>query len=41
VPVKGFKNAGRQQFILLLMSGLTPSSKVVDIGCGVLERVTG
>jgi hypothetical protein len=37
VPVSGFENAGRQQFILLLMSGLTPSSKVLDIGCGVLR----
>jgi hypothetical protein len=37
VPISGFENAGRQQFILLLMSGLTPASKVVDIGCGVLR----
>jgi hypothetical protein len=37
VPIAGFENAGRQQFILLLMSGLKPSSKVVDIGCGILR----
>jgi len=37
VPIDGFENAGRQQFILLLMSGLMPASKVVDIGCGVLR----
>lgn len=37
VPIDGFENAGRQQFILLLMSGLIPDSKVVDIGCGVLR----
>jgi len=37
VPIDGFENAGRQQFILLLMSGLMPNSKVVDIGCGVLR----
>ena len=37
VPIAGFENAGRQQLILLLMFGLEPSSKVVDLGCGVLR----
>lgn len=37
VPIAGFENAGRQQLILLLMSGLEPSSKLVDLGCGVLR----
>jgi hypothetical protein len=37
VPIAGFENSGRQQFILLLMNGLEPSSKVVDLGCGVLR----
>ena len=37
VPVAGFENSGRQQLILLLMNGLEPSSKVVDLGCGVLR----
>ena len=37
VPIAGFENAGRQQFILLLMNGLEPASKVVDLGCGVLR----
>lgn len=37
VPIAGFENAGRQQLILLLMAGLEPASKVVDLGCGVLR----
>ncbi len=37
VPIAGFENAGRQQLILLLMNGLEPASKVVDLGCGVLR----
>jgi hypothetical protein len=37
VPIAGFENGGRQQLILLLMSGLEPTSKVVDLGCGVLR----
>ena len=37
VPIARFENGGRQQLILLLMSGLEPSSKVVDLGCGVLR----
>lgn len=37
VPIVNFENGGRQQLILLLMSGLEPASKVVDLGCGVLR----
>ncbi len=37
VPITGFENAGRRQFILLLMAGLEPQSKVLDLGCGVLR----
>jgi hypothetical protein len=37
VPITEFENAGRQQFILLLLAGLEPQSKVVDIGCGILR----
>ncbi len=37
VPIAGFENGGRLQLILLLMSGLEPTSKVVDLGCGVLR----
>src|SRR5438876_1158354 len=37
VPIVGFENAGRQQFIFLLMCGLEPQSKILDIGCGVLR----
>ena len=37
VPIAGFENGGRQQLILLLMAGLEPASKVVDLGCGLLR----
>lgn len=37
VPIPGFDRAGRAQLILLLMAGLEPGSKVVDLGCGVLR----
>ncbi|HEV7767293.1 MAG TPA: class I SAM-dependent methyltransferase [Thermoanaerobaculia bacterium] len=37
IPIAGFENAGRQQLTLLIMSGLEPQSKVLDIGCGVLR----
>jgi hypothetical protein len=37
VPIAGFENAGRQQLILLLMNGLEPMSRLVDLGCGVLR----
>src|SRR5205823_5994501 len=37
VPIAGFEKAGRQQFVLLIMAGLEPRSKVLDLGCGVLR----
>lgn len=37
VPVKGFGNGGKEQLIYLLTAGLNPSSKIVDLGCGVLR----
>src|SRR5689334_15973601 len=37
VPIRGFDRGGRAQLILLLMAGLEPRSKVVDLGCGVLR----
>jgi hypothetical protein len=37
VPVKDFEKAGREQLAYLLMAGLNPRSKVVDLGCGVLR----
>ena len=37
VPIQDFERAGRNQLILLLMAGLTPASKVVDLGCGILR----
>lgn len=37
VPIDGFERGGREQLIYLLMHGLTPTSTVVDIGCGVLR----
>lgn len=37
VPAKNFELSGREQFIYLLQAGLTPQSKVLDIGCGVLR----
>ncbi len=37
VPIAGFENAGRRQLSLLLMCGVEPTSKVVDLGCGVLR----
>ncbi len=37
VPIDGFERGGREQLLFLLMSGLTPSSKVLDLGCGVLR----
>lgn len=37
VPSDDFERGGREQLIFMLMHGLTPSSKVVDIGCGVLR----
>jgi Glycosyltransferase Family 4 len=37
VPVETFEEAGRSQLIALLGEGLTPASKVLDIGCGCLR----
>src|SRR5207253_2875012 len=37
VPIAGFERAGRQQFIFLLLAGLQPQSKLLDLGCGVLR----
>jgi SAM-dependent methyltransferase len=37
VPIDGFERGGREQLIYLLMNGLTPTSKVLDLGCGVLR----
>lgn len=37
VQFDGFERTGREQLIFLLMCGLTPSSTIVDIGCGVLR----
>ncbi|MFO1483969.1 MAG: hypothetical protein U1F71_11495 [Verrucomicrobiaceae bacterium] len=37
VPVREFEMGGRIQLIALLKAGLSPHSKVVDIGCGVLR----
>jgi len=37
VPVDGFERGGREQLLFLLMHGLTPTSKVLDLGCGILR----
>jgi hypothetical protein len=37
VPALDFERNGRDQLIYLLTAGLNPSSKVVDLGCGVLR----
>jgi hypothetical protein len=37
VPIAEFENRGRQQLILLIMAGLQPASRVVDLGCGLLR----
>jgi len=37
VPLERFEMAGREQLIYLLRAGLTPSAKLVDLGCGVLR----
>jgi len=37
VPIDDFERGGREQLIFLLMHGLTPPSKVIDLGCGVLR----
>lgn len=35
--LENFENAGRKLIITLLSEGLTPASKVLDIGCGCLR----
>ena len=37
VPVEAFEAAGREQLDYLLKAGLTPASRLVDMGCGVLR----
>jgi SAM-dependent methyltransferase len=37
VPIDDFERGGREQLIFLLMNGLTPASRVIDLGCGVLR----
>jgi hypothetical protein len=37
IPIEDFERGGREQFVYLLRAGLTPASKVVDVGCGVLR----
>jgi len=37
VPVEKFEEGGREQLSYLQRAGATPSSKVVDLGCGVLR----
>ncbi len=37
VPRKTFEIGGRAQFVRLLMHGLAPESKVLEIGCGCLR----
>lgn len=37
VPIETFARGGREKFIALLNLGLTPESRVVDLGCGCLR----
>jgi hypothetical protein len=37
VPFDDFDRSGREQLIILLMNGLRPDSRVMDLGCGVLR----
>jgi len=37
VPVRDFERAGREQLGYLQAAGMRPSSKVVDLGCGILR----
>jgi len=37
VPVRDFEDAGREQLAYMLQAGMSPESKVVDLGCGVLR----
>src|SRR5437016_11345118 len=36
-PSANFEKAGREQLSYLLLAGLNPDSKVLDLGCGVLR----
>jgi hypothetical protein len=36
-PSADFEKAGREQLSYLLLSGINPDSKLVDLGCGVLR----
>ena len=36
-PSADFEKAGREQLSYLLLAGLNPDSKLVDVGCGVLR----
>jgi len=36
-PSADFEKAGREQFSYLLLAGLNPDSRLVDVGCGVLR----
>ena len=36
-PSADFEKAGREQLRYLLLAGLNPDSKVIDLGCGVLR----
>jgi SAM-dependent methyltransferase len=37
IPLETFEAGGQEQLAYLLRAGLTPESKVVDLGCGVLR----
>ena len=37
VPIAGFEASGREQLHYLVRAGQNPSSKLVDLGCGVLR----
>jgi len=37
VPIDDFERAGREQLVFMLMNGLTPGARVLDLGCGVLR----
>src|SRR6266516_6759525 len=36
-PSADFEKAGREQLSYLLLAGLNPDSRLVDVGCGVLR----
>lgn len=37
VPATDFASGGREQLIFLLQAGLTPQSRLLDVGCGALR----